>query len=93
MLRVLALVAVAALVAGACSKKKTPTTGASSGGTTATKNVKIEFFGALSGDYKLLVIHGFQAAIWAITGWTPRSNVRTTRLSKPSRAPSGDAAS
>src|SRR5436189_1036323 len=62
MLRVLAMVAVAALVAGACSKKKNTTSGKTSPGTTATKNVKIEFFGALSGDYKLLVIHGYQAA-------------------------------
>src|SRR5439155_6110307 len=61
-LRVLGLVAVAALVAGACSKKKNTTSGTTSPGTTSTKNVKIEFFGALSGDYKLLVIHGFQAA-------------------------------
>ncbi|HEX9312284.1 MAG TPA: branched-chain amino acid ABC transporter substrate-binding protein [Actinomycetota bacterium] len=62
MLRVLALVAVTALVAGACSKKKASTSGTTSSGGTTTKNVKIEFFGALSGDYKLLVIHGFQAA-------------------------------
>jgi len=55
------LVAVAALVAGACSKK-TGTTSGGSPGTATQKNVKIEFFGALSGDYKLLVIHGFQAA-------------------------------
>ncbi len=60
-LRVLALVAVAALVAGACSKKTNTGSSGSPGGTT-TKTVKIEFFGALSGDYKLLVIHGFQAA-------------------------------
>ena len=65
-LRAFALVAVVGMVAAACSKK-TPTgqPSGSAGGTTAppaAQNVKIEFFGALSGDYKLLVIHGFQAA-------------------------------
>ena len=61
-LRVLALVAVAALAAGACSKKTENNTTSGSPGTTTQKNVKIEFFGALSGDYKQLVIHGYQAA-------------------------------
>jgi len=64
-LRVLALVAVAALVAGACSKKKEPTSTSTSSGPAAKQPVKIEFFGALSGDYKLLVIHGEQAAALA----------------------------
>jgi len=63
-LRVLALVAVAALVAGACSKKKDNTTnpGSTASAPAEKQTVKIEFFGALSGDYKLLVIHGEQAA-------------------------------
>jgi branched-chain amino acid transport system substrate-binding protein len=65
-LRVLAVVAVTALVAGACSKKSGTSTESPGGGTTSApaekKPVKIEFFGALSGDYKLLVIHGYQAA-------------------------------
>lgn len=65
-LRVLAVVAVTALVAGACSKKSETTDQSPSGGTTSAPAektpVKIEFFGALSGDYKLLVIHGYQAA-------------------------------
>lgn len=58
-LRVLAAIAVLGMVAAACSKK---TESSSGSGGTSTKNVKIAFFGALSGDYKLLVIHGEQAA-------------------------------
>src|SRR5204863_8394884 len=61
-LRVLAAVAVLGMVAAACSKKTA--SGGSSGGS-STKNVKIAFFGALSGDYKQLVIHGEQAAALA----------------------------
>jgi len=60
----MATVAVLALVAAACSKKSvtatTPPSGPTSGG--AKPEVDFAFFGALSGDYKLLVIHGFQAA-------------------------------
>jgi branched-chain amino acid transport system substrate-binding protein len=56
MIRVLAAVAVLGLVAAGCSKK-TATTG---GG--AKKTVKIAYIGALSGDYKLLVEPGLQAA-------------------------------
>ena len=58
LLRVLAVIAVLGMVAAACSKK----TESGGGGGGETKNVKIAFFGALSGDYKLLVVPGFQAA-------------------------------
>jgi branched-chain amino acid transport system substrate-binding protein len=57
-LRVVAVLAVLGLVTAACSKK----TAGGGGGAAKTKNVQIAFFGALSGDYKLLVIHGYQAA-------------------------------
>lgn len=64
-LRVLAVVATLGMVAAACSKKTNTGGGGgttSPGGGGAQTTVKIAFFGALSGDYKLLVIHGFQAA-------------------------------
>jgi branched-chain amino acid transport system substrate-binding protein len=54
-LRVVAILAVFGVVAAACSKKTE--TGAGK-----ALNVKIAFFGALSGDYKQLVISGDQAA-------------------------------
>ncbi|HEX9236529.1 MAG TPA: branched-chain amino acid ABC transporter substrate-binding protein [Actinomycetota bacterium] len=57
-LRAVAAVAVFGLVAAACGKSS----GGGGGGGGAKPTVKIAFFGALSGDYKLLVIHGFQAA-------------------------------
>lgn len=58
-LRTLALVAVLAMVAAACSKKEP----AAGGGTGAEKStVKIAFIGALSGDYKLLVESAYNAA-------------------------------
>jgi len=55
----LAAVAVLAMIAAACNNKGGGNKG---GGGNKTQNVKIAFFGALSGDYKQLVIHGFQAA-------------------------------
>jgi branched-chain amino acid transport system substrate-binding protein len=58
-LRAMAAVAVFGLIAAACGKDNTPS-GGGGGGNKPT--VKIEFFGALSGDYKLLVVHGAQAA-------------------------------
>jgi branched-chain amino acid transport system substrate-binding protein len=57
--RALAAVAVLAVVATACSKKTDNGGGEGSGG---SKTVKIGFFGALSGDYKLLVVSGYNAA-------------------------------
>jgi branched-chain amino acid transport system substrate-binding protein len=56
--RLLVIVAVLGLVAAACSKK----TDSGSGGGGGTKTVKIAYVGALSGDYKLLVQSGEQAA-------------------------------
>jgi branched-chain amino acid transport system substrate-binding protein len=56
-LRAIAVVALVGLVAAACGKSST-----SGGGGGGGQTVKIAFFGALSGDYKLLVIHGYQAA-------------------------------
>jgi branched-chain amino acid transport system substrate-binding protein len=69
-LRLLAVVAMLLLVATACSKKTSTTTPGTSGtgptGTTGSSGpkptVKIGFIGALSGDYKLLVVPGEQAA-------------------------------
>jgi branched-chain amino acid transport system substrate-binding protein len=52
------IVAVLGLVAAGCSKKSDSGSG-DGGGTTA---VKIAYVGALSGDYKLLVESGYQAA-------------------------------
>ena len=64
-LRAVAAVAVVVVVATACSKKtETGGTGNASGGEKQT--VKIGYFGALSGDYKLLVIYGYNAAKMAI---------------------------
>jgi branched-chain amino acid transport system substrate-binding protein len=60
--RALAAVAVLALFATGCSKK----TEGGGGGGGEKKTVKIAFFGALSGDYKLLVVSGYQAAKMAI---------------------------
>jgi len=57
-IRLLAIVAVLGLLAAACSKKSNT----SGGGGSAQKTVKIAFIGALSGDYKLLVIPSEQAA-------------------------------
>ncbi|HJP67121.1 MAG TPA: branched-chain amino acid ABC transporter substrate-binding protein [Actinomycetota bacterium] len=57
-LRAIAVVAMVGLVAAACGKSGTSGGGGGGGGQT----VKIAFFGALSGDYKLLAIHGYQAA-------------------------------
>jgi branched-chain amino acid transport system substrate-binding protein len=57
--RALAVIAVIAVVATGCSKK-TENGGGGSGG--AKPTVKIGFFGALSGDYKLLVVSGYNAA-------------------------------
>ena len=57
-IRLLAIVAVLGLLAAACSKKSNT----SGGGGSAQKTVKIAHIGALSGDYKLLVIAGEQAA-------------------------------
>jgi branched-chain amino acid transport system substrate-binding protein len=54
-----AIVTMFVLVATACSKKTT-TGGASSSGPKPV--VKIAFIGALSGDYKLLVVSGYNAA-------------------------------
>lgn len=59
--RALAVVAILAIVATACSKKNEGTSGGGGGGG-ATETVKIGFFGALSGDYKLLVVSGYNAA-------------------------------
>jgi branched-chain amino acid transport system substrate-binding protein len=56
-IRLLAIVAVLGLLAAACSKKTN-----SGGGGGAQQTVKIAFIGALSGDYKLLVVPGEQAA-------------------------------
>jgi branched-chain amino acid transport system substrate-binding protein len=56
-IRLLSIVAVLGLLAAACSKK----TNTGGGGGTQT-TVKIAFIGALSGDYKLLVIPSEQAA-------------------------------
>jgi branched-chain amino acid transport system substrate-binding protein len=56
-IRLLAIVAVLGLLAAACSKKSN-----SGGGSGAQKTVKIAYVGALSGDYKLLVEPGEQAA-------------------------------
>ena len=58
-LRAIAAVAVFGLVAAACGESN-DTGGGGGGGDKPT--VKIEFFGALSGDYKLLVVHSAQAA-------------------------------
>ena len=55
MIRVLAAVAVLGLVAAGCSKKTATTSG-------GKKTVKIAYVGALSGDYKLLVEPGYEAA-------------------------------
>jgi branched-chain amino acid transport system substrate-binding protein len=63
-LRALAAVAVLAVVAAACSKKTDNGEGA--GGGSGKQVVKIAFFGALSGDYKLLVVSGYNAAKMAI---------------------------
>jgi branched-chain amino acid transport system substrate-binding protein len=57
-----ALVSVLAIVAAACSDdSSTPAGGGSTGGG-EKPTVKIAFIGALSGDYKLLVVSGFNAA-------------------------------
>jgi len=60
-MRVLALIAVLAVVGAACSKKTNTGGGNTSGGTT-TKNVKIAFLGDLSGANKQLVASPYQAA-------------------------------
>jgi branched-chain amino acid transport system substrate-binding protein len=59
--RLLAIVAVLGLLAAACSKK----TNSGGGGSGSKTAVKIAYVGALSGDYKLLVEPGFQAASMA----------------------------
>jgi branched-chain amino acid transport system substrate-binding protein len=56
--RALAAIAVVAVVATGCSKKTEGGSGEGGG----TQTVKIGFFGALSGDYKLLVVSGYNAA-------------------------------
>ena len=58
LLRVLAVVAALGLVGAACQRQDEPTNQDDG----EKEQVKIAFFGALSGDYKLLVIHGYQAA-------------------------------
>jgi branched-chain amino acid transport system substrate-binding protein len=58
-IRLLAVVAVLGLLAAACSKKSNDNSGGGGGSKTA---VKIAYVGALSGDYKLLVVPGEQAA-------------------------------
>src|SRR5206468_11932337 len=73
--RVTAVIFAVAVLGAACSKSNPPagntgttgTSGTSTSGATQTTaaekpTVKIEFMGALSGDYKLLVEPGFQAA-------------------------------
>jgi branched-chain amino acid transport system substrate-binding protein len=59
-IRLLAVVAILGLLAAACSKKTS-----TGGGGGTKKTVKIAYVGALSGDYKLLVEPGEQAAALA----------------------------
>jgi branched-chain amino acid transport system substrate-binding protein len=59
-IRALAAVAVLAVVATGCSNDNGGGGGGGGGG--AKETVKIGFFGALSGDYKLLVVSGYNAA-------------------------------
>ncbi len=60
-IRAFAVVATLAMVAAACSKK-TETGGATPTGGGEKPTVKIGLIGALSGDYKLLVVSGYNAA-------------------------------
>jgi branched-chain amino acid transport system substrate-binding protein len=60
LLRLLAATAVFAMVAAACGGDDGD--GEPGGDNGDKETVKIAFFGALSGDYKLLVVHGFQGA-------------------------------
>jgi branched-chain amino acid transport system substrate-binding protein len=57
--RALAAVAILAVVATGCSNDEG---GGGGGGGGGKETVKIGFFGALSGDYKLLVVSGYNAA-------------------------------
>ncbi len=61
-LRTLAVVAALAMVAAACSKKTETGGGGTPTGGGEKPTVKIGFIGALSGDYKLLVVSGYNAA-------------------------------
>jgi branched-chain amino acid transport system substrate-binding protein len=60
--RALAVIAVLAVVATGCSKKTDNGGGGGGSGGGEKQTVKIGFFGALSGDYKLLVVSGYNAA-------------------------------
>lgn len=61
-IRTVAVLAVLAIVATACSKKSDTSTAATSGSGGEKPTVKIGFIGALSGDYKLLVVGAYNAA-------------------------------